>query len=45
MPTTQIRAHGDRNVLPEGTSPSVDTRECPIDEFTLSHMRSTRTDE
>lgn len=45
MPTTRIRAHGDRNVLPEGQSPSVDARECPIDEFTLSHMRSARPDE
>jgi len=45
MPITQIRSHGDRNVIPENTSPSVDARECPIDEFTLSHMRSTRPDE
>lgn len=48
MPTTkQIRPHGDRNVVPDdcpsGTSDH--HRECPVDEFTLSHMRAGSTDE
>ncbi|MFB6188285.1 MAG: hypothetical protein ABEI57_00215 [Halapricum sp.] len=48
MPTTkQLRPHGDRNVIPEDVSPKseIEHDECPIDEFTLSHMRASSTDE
>jgi hypothetical protein len=46
MPTTkQVRPHGDRNVVPD--LDPVTTREhgeCPVDEFTLPHMRATSPD-
>ncbi|MFW6435339.1 MAG: hypothetical protein ACOCY1_03065 [Halovenus sp.] len=45
MPITQIRSHGDRNVVPDHPDASTGSQECPIDEFTLSHMRATSTDE
>lgn len=48
MPTTrQLRAHGDRNVVPDDTDPVTERehQECPIDEFTLPHMRATGVDE
>jgi hypothetical protein len=41
--SSQVRPHGDRNVVPEDAQPDGSTHgECPIDPSNLAHMRADR---
>ena len=44
MPTTsQVRPHGDRNVVPEDVQPEESTcGDCPVDPSNFAHMRADR---